>query len=35
MLIKRFNKGEPFRCAGNDFVMLRPRDDTGACDAVL
>jgi mannose-6-phosphate isomerase-like protein (cupin superfamily) len=35
MYIKRFNEGEPFRCAGNEFVMLLPRDETGACEAVL
>lgn len=35
MLIKQFNEGEPFRCAGNEFVMLLPRDATGACEVVL
>lgn len=32
---KQFNEGEPFRCAGNEFAMLLPRDETGACEAVL
>src|SRR5579883_2130903 len=35
MLIKQFNEGEPFRCAGNDFVMLLPREESGACEVVL
>ncbi|MGC9223763.1 MAG: cupin domain-containing protein [Terracidiphilus sp.] len=35
MFIKQFSDGEPFRCAGNEFVMLLPRDETGACEAVL
>ncbi|MFZ2021142.1 MAG: cupin domain-containing protein [Terracidiphilus sp.] len=35
MYIKQFSEGEPFRCAGNEFVMLLPRDETGACEAVL
>jgi quercetin dioxygenase-like cupin family protein len=35
MLIRQFSEGEPFRCAGNEFVMLLPRDETGACEAVL
>lgn len=35
MYAKSFSEGEPFRCAGNDFVMLLPRDHTGACEAVL
>ncbi len=35
MYVKQFNEGEPFRCAGNDFAMLLPRDETGACEAVL
>jgi mannose-6-phosphate isomerase-like protein (cupin superfamily) len=35
MYIKQFTEGEPFRCAGNEFVMLLPRDETGTCEAVL
>jgi len=35
MPIRQFSEGEPFRCAGNEFVMLLPRDETGACEAVL
>lgn len=35
MYAKQFSEGEPFRCAGNEFVMLLPRDVTGACEAVL
>jgi mannose-6-phosphate isomerase-like protein (cupin superfamily) len=35
MFAKQFSEGEPFRCAGNEFVMLLPRDETSACEAVL
>ena len=35
MYVKQFSEGEPFRCAGNEFVMLLPRDITGACEVVL
>lgn len=35
MWIKQFAQGDSFRCAGNDFVMLLPRDETRACEAVL
>jgi mannose-6-phosphate isomerase-like protein (cupin superfamily) len=35
MFIRQFSEGEPFRCAGNEFVMLLPRDETQACEAVL
>ena len=35
MFIRQFSEGDPFRCAGNEFVMLLPRDETGACEAVL
>lgn len=35
MYVKQFSEGEGFRCAGNDFVMLLPRDETKACEAVL
>jgi quercetin dioxygenase-like cupin family protein len=35
MYVKQFSEGEPFRCAGNEFVMLLPRDNTCVCEAVL
>jgi mannose-6-phosphate isomerase-like protein (cupin superfamily) len=35
MYVRQFTDGEPFRCAGNNFVMLLPRDETKACEAVL
>jgi mannose-6-phosphate isomerase-like protein (cupin superfamily) len=35
MLVKQFSEGEPFRCAGNEFAMLLPREATGACEVVL
>jgi mannose-6-phosphate isomerase-like protein (cupin superfamily) len=35
MYVKQFSEGEPFRCAGNEFVMLLPRDQTRACEVVL
>jgi quercetin dioxygenase-like cupin family protein len=35
MYVKQFSEGDPFRCAGNEFVMLLPRDATGACEVVL
>lgn len=35
MYIRQFSEGEPFRCAGNEFVMLLPREMTKACEAVL
>jgi mannose-6-phosphate isomerase-like protein (cupin superfamily) len=35
MFVKEFTEGEPFRCAGNEYVMLLPRDETGSCEAVL
>ena len=35
MYAKQFSEGEPFQCAGNEFVMLLPRDETKACEAVL
>lgn len=35
MYAKQFSEGVPFRCAGNDFSMLLPRDETGACEVVL
>lgn len=33
-MIRTFDEGEPFRCAGNDFVMLLPRDLTDCCEVV-
>jgi quercetin dioxygenase-like cupin family protein len=35
VFLRSFTEGEPFRCAGNDFVMLLPRDLGGCCEAVL
>lgn len=35
MYAKQFGEGESFRCAGNDFLMLLPRDETRACEVVL
>jgi quercetin dioxygenase-like cupin family protein len=35
MYVKQFSEGEPFRCAGNEFVMLLPREQTAACEVVL
>jgi len=35
MIAKQFHEGEPFRCAGNEFIMLLPRDTTNACEVVL
>lgn len=35
MFLRTFNEGEPFRCAGNNYVMLLPRDFTGCCEVVL
>jgi len=35
MFAKQFSDGEYFRCAGNEFLMLLPRDETEACEAVL
>ena len=34
MFVRSFEEGEPFRCAGNDFVMLLPRDATDCCEVV-
>ena len=30
-----FSEGENIRCAGNDYLMLLPRDVTGSCEVVL
>jgi hypothetical protein len=35
MYTKQFSEGEPSMCAGDDFAMLLPRDETKACEAVL
>jgi quercetin dioxygenase-like cupin family protein len=34
-LIRTLAEGEPFRCAGNFFQMLLPRDDGECCEVVL
>lgn len=35
MYIKSFDDGEKFMCAGNEYLMLLPRDLTDCCEAVL
>lgn len=35
MYIKTFDDGEKFMCAGNEYLMLLPRDLTDCCEAVL
>lgn len=35
MFVRTFDEGEPFRCAGNDFAMLLPREVTSQCEVVL
>ncbi len=35
MFSKTFLEGEKFRCAGNEYVMLLPRDVTDCCEVVL
>jgi len=35
VLIKSLSDGESFRCAGNDYLMLLPRDLSGCCEVVL
>ncbi len=35
MHLKHFHEGEPFRSAGNDFLMLLPRDLSRCCEVVL
>lgn len=35
MFARNFSAGEPFSCAGNQYVMLVPRDVTDCCEAVL
>jgi quercetin dioxygenase-like cupin family protein len=32
---KRFEQGEPFQCAGQDYLMLLPRELTNCCEVVL
>jgi mannose-6-phosphate isomerase-like protein (cupin superfamily) len=35
MFCKTFSEGEHFRCAGNEYLMLLPRDITDCCEVVL
>ena len=35
MLVKALSEGEPFRCAGNEYFMLLPRDISDCCEVVL
>jgi mannose-6-phosphate isomerase-like protein (cupin superfamily) len=35
MYARASKDGDKFRCAGNDFVMLLPRDITDCCEVVL
>lgn len=35
MFVRRFAEGEPFHCAGSEYVMLVPRDVTNCCEVVL
>lgn len=35
MFIRTFDEGEAFRCAGNNFAMLLPREVTSQCEVVL
>jgi quercetin dioxygenase-like cupin family protein len=35
MHIREFAEGVKFGCAGNDYVMLLPREETDSCEAVL
>ena len=35
MFCKAFNQGESFKCAGNSYTMLLPRDITRSCEVVL
>ena len=34
-MIKEFDQGEPFQCAGNAFKMLLSRDEGDCCEVVL
>jgi mannose-6-phosphate isomerase-like protein (cupin superfamily) len=35
MFIKTFEEGESFLCAGNEYLMLLPRDVTASCEVAL
>lgn len=35
MYVREFAEGIKFGCAGNDYVMLLPREETNCCEAVL
>lgn len=35
MYVREFAEGIRFGCAGNDYVMLLPREETNCCEAVL
>jgi quercetin dioxygenase-like cupin family protein len=35
MYVRQFAEGVRFGCAGNDYVMLLPREETNCCEAVL
>jgi quercetin dioxygenase-like cupin family protein len=35
MFGRGFEQGEPFQCAGNNYLMLLPRDLTDCCEVVL
>lgn len=35
MYSKALEEGETFRCFGNEYVMLLPRDETGCCEVVM
>ena len=35
MYVRQFAEGVKFGCAGNDYVMLLPREETNCCEAVL
>ena len=35
MYVRTFVEGVRFGCAGNDYVMLLPREETNCCEAVL
>jgi len=34
MYCKTFDEGESFSCAGNESLMLLPRDETGCAEVV-
>lgn len=35
MFVRTFDKGESFFCAGNEYLMLLPRDVTDCCEMVM